>query len=1248
MLMGGSFKGWGQYSITGVGTGNTYVQDFNSFAGTLATLPTNWTWSWTDYTPGGYYNRNGTYSNTNSTYGLRESSSPGTDIAFGGKIDANTYYLIFSGVNNTGNAIGGFTITWNVEQYSASTNATPVNFSYRINGGAYGTTGLTGTTLTTASTLVTGANLPSITSTSRSITITGLNLANAGTVDFRFSIGNGTANNAHIGVDDFTVYATAVGNTAPTLGADGTNNTVDNNIDITFTDDATWRAAVTTVKIGGTALTVTTDYVLSAGNLKLLPSGGNSLLTTAGSKSVTVEATGYTVASVTQEINAGAVTTNSTATINTALGLNTTRTVTCTAKDQYNNLVSGYTFKWDGMITDANPTTDESYTIDGSAYTASTSNVNLVSATNASGVATFNITIPAIVDAGDGVSVQVQLADGSTNIGLGFAYTKAAPQITLTGTDPGSADFQQGATNNVLYRIQVDVVNDVTNLTELDWITDGNYVAADIVASGFNLWHSTDNTFGSDTKLAALSSSSIGTGEILTFTGFNQQFAIGTAYLFITADVAANATAGHTLAGETNANEDFTFSGGATFSGSTFGSGNVHTLSLGPSVLEPGDIAIIEFNSTNPDKFSFLTFVDLSPNTVINFTDNGYNDNTTVRNGEGFLTFTAPTLISAGTVVSWYNGMTISGTGWGSNSPANFALALGDQLFAYQGTWGSGHTLIYGLNSGNSGWIISGTASSNTSYLPATLTDGDHALSFTSANGNYTLIQSGTKHALKSFIANGGNQWNQSSSSIATPAWNFIFSNSTILNANVNVINLFIDASESISIPTNINLTISGTLTNNAAEGIVLKSPLDHGAPGSLIVNGSVSGSGTIKAERYIQAYSAPGNGWHLISSPVNNVNIASGTNLAPGETDDLYAFNETAYEWTNYKPGDVFTTMENGKGYLVSYAAAATKQFVGTPNNAAVTFTNLSKTAGEGNGWHLIGNPFQSAISWNDGGWTLTNIGGVAKRMSDAGSYTDVQANDIIPAMQGFFVQAENATNTLTIPLSARTHNSAQNWTKSGNANTLLLVAHDPAQAMYQESRLNENPAATEAYDYQYDSRFVPWYAPEFYSISGNEQLSTNSIPDFSSDDVIPFGFKKNGSAAYYIELKESPAGLTTYLTDTKTGIEHNFADNAIYSFTAAEGDSPTRFLLHFGAVGVSEQPESSALKAYVVGGQLYFALQGEAILQIVDLQGRVLQQSHVVGQGLTSTALQQPAGAYVVRLMGSHSVQTAKVIVK
>ena len=99
---------------------------------------------------------------------------------------------------------------------------------------------------------------------------------------------------------------TSSGSSAPALTADITSNTVDNNIDITFTDDATWRGNVSAVKIGGTALTLTTDYVLSEGNLQLKPSGGNALLTTSGTKAITVEASGYADASVSQTINAGA------------------------------------------------------------------------------------------------------------------------------------------------------------------------------------------------------------------------------------------------------------------------------------------------------------------------------------------------------------------------------------------------------------------------------------------------------------------------------------------------------------------------------------------------------------------------------------------------------------------------------------------------------------------------------------------------------------------------------------------------------------------------------------------------------------------------------------------------------------------------------------------------------------------------------------------------------------------------------
>lgn len=240
------------------------------------------------------------------------------------------------------------------------------------------------------------------------------------------------SNSAVMYIDDLEYSnAFAVGSSTPTLSADATNNNVDNNIDITFADDATWRAAVTAVKIGTTTLTSGTDYVLSSGLLQLKPSGGNSALTASGDKTLSIVATGYSDATLNQTIGAGAPTANSTATIDVSLTPNISRTITCTAKDQYNNLVSGYTFKYDATVTNNNPTTTESYAIDGVSKTATVTDVALTTATNASGVATFTVAVPFIVDGNDGVSIQVQQNNGATNVSSAFVYIQLASQ-TIT------------------------------------------------------------------------------------------------------------------------------------------------------------------------------------------------------------------------------------------------------------------------------------------------------------------------------------------------------------------------------------------------------------------------------------------------------------------------------------------------------------------------------------------------------------------------------------------------------------------------------------------------------------------------------------------------------------------------------------------------------------------------------------------------------------------------------------------------
>jgi len=159
------------------------------------------------------------------------------------------------------------------------------------------------------------------------------------------------------------------------------------------------------------------------------------------------------------------------------------------------------------------------------------------------------------------------------------------------------------------------------------------------------------------------------------------------------------------------------------------------------TVLAQGDVAVVAINSATPDSFSVVLLKDISQGTVINFTDNGFTAGATGRTGEGFLTYTAPSNLTAGTVLTWTNAMVITGTGWSSNNPSSFAFnGSGDQLFIFQGStanWAtqSGITLIYGINYGIA---ISSTSGASNTVQPTALTTAWISLpTSTYANGYF-------------------------------------------------------------------------------------------------------------------------------------------------------------------------------------------------------------------------------------------------------------------------------------------------------------------------------------------------------------------------------------------------------------------------------------------------------------------------------------------------------------------------------
>ncbi len=86
--------------------------------------------------------------------------------------------------------------------------------------------------------------------------------------------------------------------TPPELIADSTNNTVGTPIEITFTDDETWRNAITEVKVGDTVLE-SSQYTKAEGKITI----DADVFTTAGTYTIAIKATGYEDANITQIIN---------------------------------------------------------------------------------------------------------------------------------------------------------------------------------------------------------------------------------------------------------------------------------------------------------------------------------------------------------------------------------------------------------------------------------------------------------------------------------------------------------------------------------------------------------------------------------------------------------------------------------------------------------------------------------------------------------------------------------------------------------------------------------------------------------------------------------------------------------------------------------------------------------------------------------------------------------------------------------
>ncbi len=460
------------------------------------------------------------------------------------------------------------------------------------------------------------------------------------------------------------------------------------------------------------------------------------------------------------------------------------------------------------------------------------------------------------------------------------------------------------------------------------------------------------------------------------------------------------------------------------------------------------------------------------------------------------------------------------------------------------------------------------------------------------------------------------------------------------------VFNIILGAGKRLTVP-NARINLNGcTLT--------LKSDVTGTASliPQLVTNATAS---NLFVERYISAWTDDAHGWHLLSSPVESQAVDPNFTDPTAADYDFYMWGETTNEWLNQKVGaNNITSFVPGTGYLVAYAATSTKQFAGALNTADVTAGNLTLTpASYYSGWNLVGNPFPSAVKWNDGvNWTVPpEIAAIAKVWDEpSAAYVDIAANGMIPAMNGFMVHVESGSPaSLTIPAAARVHDATP-WYKSGE-NQLVLMAYDRTGNTAQQLVVGSDPMATEGYDAGFDSRFLAGYAPQFYSLAGDNMLSTNTLPEIGVNTVIELGFVKNQASEFSIGLAPESLmqGATIYLTDTKTGAVTELREGVEYTFTSAEGDEANRFLLHFGPLGIDDPAADQHFNIFAHSGNIYIQSQqpAKAEVMVTNLQGQMVLGGQAGGNSLTVlNARSLPAGIYFVMVTGTDSRVGRKVM--
>jgi hypothetical protein len=481
---------------------------------------------------------------------------------------------------------------------------------------------------------------------------------------------------------------------------------------------------------------------------------------------------------------------------------------------------------------------------------------------------------------------------------------------------------------------------------------------------------------------------------------------------------------------------------------------------------------------------------------------------------------------------------------------------------------------------------------------------------------------------------------------------------------------LTINTSAKFDISKTTSLTVGGATSN--AGTFTIKA--DASSVGSFIDNGTITGTGTFNVEKYMTgAGGATPNGrfWYIaspVASATSNVINAAGT-------DKLWYYTEGSpgsyTEITNNS-----TALNIGEGYSARLGAASgTYTFTGGAfNKGQIDITGLTRTGTTyvQRGFHLIGNPYPSHVSWDLA--TKTNIGTTIwyRTVSTGGSMVFDTYNStggigtnnngfgtvtgILGPMQSVWVRAstDNVSGSITFDLGMRTHTSSVSMKKENQNNILRLKIANGSNM--DETVIYFNSSADNNFDtFDSEKMFATDDSiPQIYSTtSDNTEVAINGQNELlpNVERIVPLGFSTSVQGTYTLQatnLDVFDPSVTVYLEDLLTGNFIDLRSNNFYSFSSVVVNDTNRFKLHFNGV-ITEIPKDDINNSivYSANGNIYISTTlDNSYVEIYNILGEKLLQTNIE-KGLSKLQYNFSQGAYIVTFSNAETIITKKVIV-